>query len=728
MYIGRALPRLEDDRLLKGEGRFTDDGALPGQLWCAFVRSPHPHARIVGIEKSSALAVLTGEDYAADGLRPIQHTPNPMEALDTSVRAFENALERPHWPLARDEVRHVGEPVAAVIAETRELARDAAEQVEVEYEPLPLEHTLCFRRESGDARAVRQALAGAALVVRHEFVNQRIASCTLEPRSALGNFRDGRYTLVTGSQGVHRLHQILTEVFQTAPEGVRVISDDVGGSFGTRAYMHPEQVVVVWAARRLGRPVKWTAERSEAFVSDFQGRDSLTRAALGLDAQGRIAAYDVEAEANIGAHTVSFVPMVNYRNILTTVYRVPAVHVEVRGVITNTLPAVPYRGAGRPEAHHVLERLLDMAARGLGIDRAEIRRRNLVRKDELPYRTPAGLVLDSGEFHRYLERALELAGYSSFLRRKEQAKSRGRRRGIGIANYVEAPVGAPKEQVRLTVSGDGAEIIAGTLSSGQGHETSFAQVAADLLGVPIERVRLRTGDTDVVPSGGGTHSDRSMRLAGTLLFQCSQAIIGQGREIAAELLEARADDIVFEQGEFRIAGTDRTIGLPEIARKKALTALKEFNGRLPAYPAGAAVCEVEVDPDTGAIDILGYAAVDDVGQPINPLIVEGQAHGAIAQGVGQALVEGVALIGGQIANGSFADYGIARSNDLPSFRCALIEDPTAGNPLRVKGGGEGGIVPATAAVINALCDALDVEDIGMPATPQRIWQAIRQGK
>jgi len=727
MYVGKRVPRLEDHRLLTGSGRFTDDVMLAGQVWCAFVRSPHPHARIVRIGKAGGpgvLAVLDGEDYAADGLAPIQHVPNPLEALDLSRRAFESPLERPQWPLARGEARHVGEPVAVVIAENRLLASDAAERVEVEYEALPLERTECFRRSLGDAAAVRRALEVAPLVVRREFVNQRIASCTMEPRSALADYRDGRITLVTGSQGVHRLHQILMEIFHARAEDIRVVSEDVGGSFGARAYLHPEQALVAWAARRLGRPVKWTGERSEAFVSDFQGRDSTTRAALGLDTTGRIVACDVEAQADIGAHTVSFVPMVNYRNILTSVYRVPAVHVEVRGVITNTLPAVPYRGAGRPEAHHALERLLDIAARRLGLDRAEIRRRNLLRRDELPYRLASGLEFDSGDFCGYMERALELADYAGSEKRKAVAATRGKKHGIGIANYVEAPAGAPRERVELAMNGSELLITAGTLSSGQGHETSFAQVVADQLGIAIERVRLRTGDTDVVAVGGGTHSDRSMRLAGTLLLRCSQALVEAGREAAAELLEARAGDVVFERGAYRIAGTDRRIGIFQVAANRPLSGADEFNGRIPAYPGGSAVCELEVDPETGGVEILRYVAVDDVGQPINPMIVEGQAHGAIVQGVGQALMEGVRYDAGQILNGSFADYGMPRSNDVPSFTCELAEDPTAGNPLRVKGGGEGAIVPATAAVINALCDALGVEDIAMPATPQRLWTLL----
>jgi aerobic carbon-monoxide dehydrogenase large subunit len=727
--IGQTVPRLEDDRLLTGKGRFTDDFTLDGQVWCAFVRSPHAHARIVEIRRTPSpgvLAVLTGEDWVTDGLGAIDHVPNPLETLDIAKKAFDAPLERPHWPLAVGEARHVGEPVAAVIADSAERARDAAEHIEVEYEELPLERTQCFRRDLGDAAAVLRAFEGAALVVRGEFVNQRIANCQLEPRAAVGAYRDGRHLLISGSQGAHRLQQGLAGALKVEAGMVRVLSNDVGGAFGPRAYLHPEQAVVVWAARRLGRPVRWTSDRAEAFAADFQGRDSHARAALALDAQGRILGYQVEVEADIGAHTVSFVPMANFRNILTTVYRVPAVHVEVSGVVTNSVPAVPFRGAGRPEAHHALERLLDMAARRLQIDRAEIRRRNLVRKEELPYRTASGLAFDSGDFPGYMERALALADYEGFASRKSDARKNRRLRGIGIANYIESPSGAPRESVELKVGAQGMEIVAGTQSSGQGHETSFAQVVAGRLGVPLESVRLTTGDTDLVKAGGGTHSDRSMRIAGTLLVRAAEAIIAQGREAAAERLEARAQDLEFAAGGYRIAGTDRHISLFEVARRTPLSAAEHFSGRIPAYPAGAAVCELEVDPQTGAVEIRRYCAVDDVGQAINPGIVEGQTHGGIAQGAGQALTEGVLFEPStrQLLNGSFMDYGLIRAADLPMLRCELAEDPTMGNPLRVKGGGEGGIVPATAAVINALCDALGVDDVAMPATAHKVWKIL----
>jgi carbon-monoxide dehydrogenase large subunit len=722
-HIGQPLPRLEDERLLTGRGRFTDDMQLERQAWCVFVRSPHARARIRAIRKPQApgvLAVLTGADYAADGLQPIDHIPNPLDAHDVTRKAFADPLEAPHWPLARGEARHVGEPVAAVIAETLHGARDAAERVEVDYEPLPLREESCLRAEFGDAAATRAAFARAAAVVRIAFRHQRVANCQMEPRSAVAE----PGTLYTGSQGASRLKHALGRIF--ADEDVRVVTEDVGGAFGPRTYLYPEQVVVFWAARRLARPVRWTSERSEAFVSDFQGRDSAVEAALAVDREGRILAYEAKVHGDLGAHTVTFVPLSNFRNILTTVYRVPAVHLELRGATSNTVPTSPYRGAGRPEAHHAIERLLDLAARSLSIDPAEIRRRNLVRNDQLPYRTPMGLLFDSGDFHGYMERALSLARYGAFSERKEEARRRGMLRGIGIANYVESPVGAARERVELKLEAGGVELIAGTQSSGQGHETTFVQVLAERLGVPTTKIRLRTGDTSFLKAGGGSHSDRSMRLAGTLIVQTAARLIEAGREAAAAALEAPAGDLVYEAGEYRIAGTDRRVSLFELG---PLTAAEEVGQRIPAYPAGSAVCEVEVDPETGHAQLVRYVTVDDVGQPINPLIVDGQTHGGIAQGVGQALAEGMVFDDtGQVLTGSFMDYGLARSTDLPLFVCELKEDPTAGNPLRIKGGGEGGIVPATAAVINAVCNALDTDDVPMPATPYALWRVLRRSR
>ena len=772
--IGRSIPRVEDLRFLTGRGRYSDDIFLDNQAYCAFVRSPHAHARIVDIDASDAarapgvLAVLTGADYVADGLQGIAHMPNPADALDVSQRAFtappaQRIVDLPHWPLAIGRARHVGEPVAVVVASTCTAARDAAERVAVEYEPLdavvsPLEAlregapqlweeapgNVCFDQSFGDADATRRILADAPHLIRHEFIQNRIANCQIEPRCALGSYdkASGLHTLISGSQGAFLHKMTLARIFGVEPQRVRVMCPDVGGGFGARTNLYPEQVAVVWAARRLGRPVKWTGDRSEAFVSDYQGRDGAMRTALALDGDGRILAYDVQWLGNVGAHTVSFVAMSNGRRMLPTVYHVPVAHCRVQAVLTNTVPTAPFRGAGRPEATHMIERLLDIAARRLGIDRLDIRRRNLVRLDMLPYRTAGGLVYDSGDFSGYMERALEAADWSGFPARRAAARARGRLAGIAVANHLEAPVGAPVERVSVRVLGDGGiDVISGTQSSGQGHETTFAQIVADQLEVPLESVRVRYGDTEFVTLGGGTHSDRSTRLAGTLLVQGCAEIVERGRAAAGALLEAAADDIVYRDGAFRVSGTDRSIGLFEAARameagevgaegRKALAASKDFKGRLPAYPAGAAVCELEIDPQTGTVRITRYTTVDDVGQAINPMIVQGQTHGGIAQGIGQALLEGMALDPetGQVLSGSFMDYGISRADDLPAFGVEHAEHPTAGNPLRIKGGGEGGIVPASAVVVNALCDALsqaNVEDLPMPATPQVIWNKAR---
>jgi carbon-monoxide dehydrogenase large subunit len=730
MYIGRPQPRVEDDRLLRGRGRFTDDEHLPAQVWCVFVRSSHAHARIAEIHTAEAakapgvLAVLTADAYRSDGLAPIDHVPNPLSLYDIGRRAFDGPTQWPQWPLAGDEVRHVGEPLVAIVAETPAQARDAADKVEVRYEPLEPSEIVCLEVASGDSPAVEKAFRTATTVVRHRFVHQRVANCQMEPRSAIGSFVDGTYTLVTGSQGVVLLKQLLSRALNT--DAVRVVSRDVGGGFGPRTYLQPEQVVVLWAARRLGRPVRWTSERSEAFVSDFQGRDSAITAALALDAQGRIVGYDVELEANIGAHTVSFVPPSNFRNILTTAYRVPAARLRIRAHTSNSLPAVPYRGAGRPEAHHAIERLLDIAARRLGLDRAEIRRRNLVTRAELPYRNPMGLAIDGVDFPRYLERALERARWADFPNRKAESAARGRLRGIGVAAYVESPVGAPMERVVLDLKPDRLEIVAGTQSTGQGHETAFAQVVADKLGVPFEKLIVRTGDTAFVQAGGGSHSDRSMRYVGNLSLRASEALIALGRQAAAARLEAHAEDVVYERGEYRVAGTDRVVGLFELA---PLAAQEEVRARIPAYPGGCAVCEVEVDPESGETRVVAYTTIDDVGQAINPLIVHGQTHGGITQGLGQAFTEAMLYDAqGQVLTGSWMDYGMLRAEHLPSLDGELVEEPTTGNALRVKGGGEGGIVPATAAAINAVCDALDTDDIAMPATPFRIWSVLKEKK
>jgi carbon-monoxide dehydrogenase large subunit len=768
--IGKPIPRFEDLRLLRGKGRYTDDFHLPRELHAVVLRSPHAHAEVKAVGRDSALgmpgvlAVLTAAEWRADGLRPIPHLPNTIDALDVKKPAFraDNASvvfdERP-LPLAEGRVRYVGEPVALVVAETLALAKDAAECVAVEYAVLPavvsvgdalapeapLIHAgapgnLCLAAEWGDAAATARALGEAALVVRHDFVNQRVANAQMEPRAAIGivDAESGEHKLIAGSQGAHRQKMALIEALQLPADKVQVVCPDVGGGFGGRTMVNVEAVLVLWAARRLGRPVRWTSERGEAFLSDYQGRDAATRAALALDRDGRILALDIELFGNVGAYPVSYVPLANGYRIATTIYRVPAAHMRIRGVLTNTVPTGPYRGAGRPEATFVIERLLDIAARRLRLDRLELRRRNLVRREDLPYRTALGLTFDSGDFLGNMARAAELADWAGFALRRARAAT-GKLRGIALANYVEAPVGAPQEKVIVTIhANDRIEILTGTQSTGQGHETSFAQVVGEQLGVAAEQIALVSGDTRRLGIGGGTHSDRSMRLAGTLLVEASAKIIAQGRALAAFLLDAPEPDIEFADGLFRVKDSNRSLGLFDVARaledgrdlppelQAPLAAEAQFVGRIPAHPTGAAVCEVEIDGETGRAAIVRYTAVDDSGQVINPLILDGQIHGGIAQGAGQALMEQVVWehATGQVQSGSFMDYAMPRADDFSSFVVESVEDPTQGNPLRVKGGGEAGTTPAAAAIIGAIADALGVEHVEMPATPERLWSLI----
>jgi len=777
-YVGRPLPRFEDRRLITGAGRFTDDQSLPGQAYGVFVRSPHAHARIRGIDSAAArarpgvIAVFTAADYTADGRDGVQQVPIPSDVIEYKQPAFRDRPGRPvadlpHWPFASDRARFPGEAVALVVAETLDAARDAADAVEVDYAPEPavtdaleamasgapllwneIPDNIAFEAEFGDRAATEAAMAAAHLVVEQRFRNQRIANAQMEPRAALGAYdaATDRWTLISGSQGVARQRQSLAQALKVPAERIRVISQDVGGGFGARTMVYPEQLAVLWAARLVGRPVKWTSDRTEAFLTDFQGRDMVTEARLALDRAGRILGYAVRMIGNVGAHTLSYVPLNNGYRVLTTVYDVPAAHVRLAGVMTNTVQTGPYRGAGRPESTFVIERMLDIAARRLGLDRVDIRRRNLVRREQLPYRSAMGLTYDSGDFAGNMEKALEAADWAGFPARRDAAAKRGLLAGIGVANYVESPVGAPHERVVVTVKADGTiEAVAGTQSTGQGHETSFAQVLADQLGVRPDDIKLVTGDTAVVRSGGGSHSDRSMRLAGTLLVRAGADIVARAGRVAASLLGVDQARVEFRDGLLQAPPLNRRFSVFDIARaiesdatlpddlRQPLMADATFTGRMPAYPTGSAICEVEIDSETGAVALTRYTSVDDVGQPINPLILHGQVHGGIAQGVGQALSEAMAYepSSGQVLSASFMDYAMPRADTLPPFKVEMTEDPTSGNPLRVKGGGESGITPALAAVGNAVADALaplGIEHVDMPASPHRVWQAMRQAQ
>jgi len=777
--VGQPLPRAEDIRLVSGKGRYTDDVNLPGQAYGAFVRSPHPHAAIRAIDVQAALespgviAVLRGQDYLDDGHQGMDHIPNPADAVAFRERAFSQSstgviFNQRHLPLAVDRVRHVGEPVVLVVARSVREARDACERVEIDYDPLPAvvdavqameegapqlwagaPRNLCFQARIGEEEAVRRAFAHARHVVRHEFRNSRVVNCQMEPRSALGSYdpRTGEYLLIAGSQGVNRQQLCMADALRIPPERLRVVSYDVGGGFGPRSCVNPDQLAVLWAARRVGCPVKWTSDRNEAFLADYQGRDQVIRAAMAFDEDGRILAMDNEIIGNVGAHTVSYVPLANGSRIMTTVYHVPAAAATLSAVLTNTPPTGPYRGAGRPEATHAMERMLDIAARQLGMDRIELRRRNLIRPQQMPYRSPMGLTYDSGQFAANMERALAVAEWDDAPARRQAARARGKWLGLGLANYVESPVGAPRERVELTVAPDGTiDCVVGTQSTGQGHETTFRQVLADELGVPFDAIAVRTGDTAFVKVGGGSHSDRSMRLGGQLLVEAAAQLRTAGAPVAAAMLKCGTEDVRFEQGRFVDPASSRAVGLFEVAARierdgvpgqadvRRYSAAAEFNGRIPAHPTGTAVCELEVDPDTGDVEIVRYTSIDDVGRPINPQIVEGQVHGGLAQGIGQALLEDYQIDpeSGQVFSGSYMDYGVARAGVMPArLDVELTEDRTQGNVLGVKGGGESGITPATAAIFNALADALgDCWDgeLPMPATAPVIWEAIRRAQ
>jgi carbon-monoxide dehydrogenase large subunit len=768
------MPRFEDLRLVRGAGRYSDDISLPGQTYAVFARSPHAHALVKRIDTAVArtikgvLSVLTCSDYLADGLRGFLQRPNPAGAIDVKIPAFapekRPILDERQFPLAHDRVRYPGEAVAMAVAETLVAARDAAEAIEVEYELLPAatdirrangaepiwpsssQDNVALDQEFGDANAVKTAFAAADLVVEQTFRNQRIVNCQMEPRSGIATYdpATGAYTIMSGNQGVHVPRRVLAECFGVPEDKIRFVCPDVGGGFGLRNNLYAEQAAILWAAKRVGRPVKWTNDRSESFLTDYAGRDLLTTARLALTHDGRITAYQVDHIGTTGGQTVTYVPLSNAYRVATTTYDIPLLHMRCRAMVTNTVPTAPFRGAGRPEATLVLERLIDLAAARLGMDRVRLRQKNLITRKKLPYRTASGLLYDSGDFTGNQKRMVEAADWKGFAARRRDSKRRGRLRGIGISNYVETPVGIPHERVEVTVLGAGqVELAVGTQSTGQGHETTFAQVMADLLGVHPEDIKFIGGDTALVASGSGTHSDRSMRLAGTLMVEASGEVVKQAKAVAAKVLDVPDAEIDFTDGLFVTPKSNRRLTIydvaqaladnPALAPLKQLHAKATFTGRIPAYPTGCAVCEVEIDPDTGAVDVVRYGSIDDAGQAINPLILHGQVHGGIVQGVGQALLEDViyAEDTGQVLTGSFMDYGIPRAYHVPSFDIALTEDLTEGNPLRVKGGGEAGITPALAVVMNAIMDALKdygVEHIDMPATPHRVWSAIQAAK
>ena len=772
--FGKPVRRVEDARLVTGGGCYSDDFNLPGQAFACFVRSPHAHARIVRIDTEAALkvpgvvAVLTGADVAADGLQPIPHRPVPANPYEPPLHNRDGSPHfiAPHPPMPTDDrVRMVGEAVAMVIAETAAAARDGAEAVSVEYEPLPVVtdalaatapgaplvwteagSNLCVDADTGDAASADAAFARATHVVRLETHVNRVTGVPLEPRAALAVYDAERQhcTLYAGSGGVQRIKHDLMETLGVPRTALRVIAREVGGNYGTRNACYPEFALVPWAARRLRRPVKWTCERREAFLTDFHARDLVSHMELALDADGKFLGLRGTHTSNVGAHAVSFIPLGKGSGVLPSLYQFPAAYVRGRAVLTNTSPTYPYRSAGRPEVMYVLERLIDIAARRHGFDRVELRRRNLVPPSAMPYRNPMGLVYDSGDYPAVMERAVALADWKGLPSRRAEARRRGRYRGIGLSNYLELNTGAPRERAVMTVRPDDRiELVIGTLSSGQGHETSFAQLVVEWFGVELSQARVITGDTEIAPVGGGSHSGRSMRQAGVVMAKAGDQIIERGARIAAWLLEAADADIEFARGRFGVRGTDRAVGLFDVARAALradapaalagpLAGESDQTNPVPSFPYGCAVCEVEVDPETGVVEVVRWTCVDDCGRAVNPMILHGQTHGGIAAGVGQALWENCHYAAdGQMLAATFMDYTLPRADDLPSFTTEISEVPSTTNPLGLRGGGEGGTTPALAATVNAIVDALadfGVEHMEMPATPERVWRAIRAAR
>jgi aerobic carbon-monoxide dehydrogenase large subunit len=767
--FGKPVLRQEDARFLVGAGCYSDDVNLPGQAYACFVRSPHAHARIRRLETAAAvatpgvIAVLTGADAAADGMQPLTHSPMPGNPHEEMVQSGDVAFMAPHPPIPADRVRFAGEVVAMVIAETPAAARDGAECIAVDWVPLrpvtgsitvtapdaPLlyEDTLsnvCVDAQVGDAAAVDAAFRHAAHVVRLETWVHRITGVPMEPRAAVGVWdpASGRYTVHAGAGGLGRTQTGVAGALGIPERAVRVRARDVGGNFGTRNSCYPEFALVAWAARRVGRPVKWTSERREAFLADYHGRDLAVHAELALDAEGHFLALRAVNTSNVGAHAVSFHPLNKGMALTGTVYRVPAVSIRGRAVVTNTSPTTPYRSAGRPEIMFVTERLIDLAARRHGFDRLELRRKNLVPASAMPYRNAVGTLYDSGDYLAAFNRAVALADWAGFEARRAEARRRGRYRGIGVASYIELNTGFPRERAHITVRPEGSvDVVLGTLSSGQGHATSFAQLVVEWLGVELSQVQLVTGDTDVTVVGGGAHSARALRLAAVVMATASDQIVAKGRRLAAWLLEAAEGDVDFSARRFRVKGTDRSVDLFEVAAaarrhdvpetcRGPLAGLSDETMPVPSFPYGTAVCEVEVDPETGMVEIIHYSSVDDCGRAVNPMILHGQTHGGIAQGVGQALWEACAYDAesGQLLSSTLMEYALPRADMLPSFTTEISEVPSTSHPLGLRGGGEGGTTPALGAVVNAICDALaelGVEHLEMPATPERVWQAIQ---
>ena len=756
--IGAAVRRVEDERFLTGRGRFVDDLRPPGTVFAHVLRSPHAHARIARLDASAArhangvLLVLTGEDVARERIGSL-----PCVAFPEVADGY-----RPTQPiLASGKVRYVGEAVALVVAETAARAADAAELIDLEYESLPAvtladaraedapkvwdeaRDNVSFRLERGDRAAVARAFAAAAHVTRLAIAYPRASANPIEPRASLAWKETGeaRYTLCTSAQSPFQLREVLASIFGLPQTALRVMVPDVGGAFGMKSHVYPEDALVLWAARKLARPVKWTASRGESLAADMHGRAQITEAELALEASGRAAALRVAVDIDLGAylsHHAGVAPN-NAAISYTNTYDIPLIHTVVHACFTNTSPVGPYRGTAKPEATYVTERLFDQAAREMHIDPVDLRRRNLIAPAAMPYHTPGGYVFDSGEFAAVLDKALALADWKGFASRRRESERRGRRRGIGLAMHCQR-AGSQSEQMEIRVAADGSLALhAGTLSTGQGHETAFAQMASEWLGVALEKIRLVQGDTDKVLYGRGTYAQRSMNAGGSALRIAADEVIDRGKRFAGALLEAAVADIEFDAGTFRVKGTDRAISFAEVARRShAGPAVATESGvgldgagTHPGpnnFPNGCMVAEVEVDSDTGRVELASLTAVDDVGVVVNPLVLEGQLHGSVAQGLGAALLEELVYErdSGQLVTGSFMDYAMPRADDFPDIRAELHLVPTKTNLLGVKGGAEAGNVGVPPAVVHAIIDAIRATDVPLPATPERVWRLTRR--
>jgi len=772
--VGQSVRRVEDPRLLRGFGRYSDDVNLPRQAYAVVVRSPHAHAAIRSIDASAArkasgvLAVLTGADLAADRLGDLP-TDKSRKRRDGSP-----AFAPPRPALVRDRVRHVGDPVALVVAETTEQAIDAAELVAVDYAPLPAvaatadamragapavwteaPDNIAFVWEAGNKDAVARGIAGAAHVTRLDFVVTRVAAAPMEPRGAVGEWdrRTGRYTLHTGIQAPHGLRTLLADqVLKVPHSNLRVITGEVGGSFGMKSGVYPEVVLVLWAAKRLGRPVKWTSDRREGFVTDEHGRDNVSTAELALDAGGKFLALRVAINLNVGAYLTprSAGPGTNNVGGIAGVYTTPAIHVQTTGVFSNTTPTGPYRGAGRPEATYAIERVIDVAAMELKIDPIELRRRNLIPSSAMPFKTGLVFTYDCGEFGRGMDMALGLADRAGFEKRRAEARQRGKLRGLGIANPIEV-AGGPytamnPDTAELRVNADGSvSLFAGSTSMGQGNETAFAQIVSEKLGVPPERIQVFWGDSDAIGAGRGNGGSGALTVGGSAVTRATEKIIERGRRIAAGMLEAAPEDVVHRDGKFTVTGTDRGVTFANVARaayvprqlpkgmEPGFSEEASFTPSAVTFPNGSQICEVEIDEETGAVRVVRHTVVDDVGRMVNPMLVKGQIHGGVVQGLGQGLYEELTYepTTGQLLAGSFMDYAMPRADDMPAFDVDSHEVPTAVNPLGAKGVGEAGTVGALPALLNAVNDALapfGVRHLDMPVTAERVWRAIQEAK